>query len=56
MVEVDTDKLIPFTKALKDPIIHLENYGKILFSAYGDTPPDYIKEIILSSNNFDFSR
>lgn len=38
-VLVDRLKVQIFLKALNDEIIHLENYGKILFSAYGDEPP-----------------
>lgn len=38
-VLVDRLKLQLFLKALNDDIIHLENYGIILFSAYGDEPP-----------------
>lgn len=38
-VLVDRLKLQLFLKALNDDIIHLENYGKILYSAYGDEPP-----------------
>lgn len=38
-VLVDRLKVQLFLKALNDEIIHLENYGKILFSAYGDEPP-----------------
>jgi len=38
-VLVDRLKLQLFLKALNDDIIHLENYGKILHSAYGDEPP-----------------
>lgn len=38
-VLVDRLKLQLFLKALNDDIIHLENYGVILFSAYGDEPP-----------------
>jgi len=38
-VLVERLKLQLFLKALNDDIIHLENYGKILFSAYGDEPP-----------------
>lgn len=37
-VLVDRLKLQLFLKALNDEIIHLENYGKILYSAYGDDP------------------
>jgi len=35
-----------FLKALNDDIIHLENYGKILYSAYGDEPPAHITQAI----------
>lgn len=38
-VLVDRLKVQLFLKALNDDIIHLENYGKILYSAYGDEPP-----------------
>ncbi len=38
-VLVERLKVQLFLKALNDDIIHLENYGKILFSAYGDEPP-----------------
>lgn len=37
-VLVDRLKLQLFLKALNDEIIHLENYGKILYSAYGEEP------------------
>jgi len=36
---VERLKVQLFLKALNDDIIHLENYGVILFSAYGDEPP-----------------
>ncbi len=39
-VLVDRLKVQLFLKALNDEIIHLENYGKILFSAYGDEPAE----------------
>ncbi len=38
-VLVERLKVSMFLKALNDDIIHLENYGKILFSGYGDEPP-----------------
>jgi hypothetical protein len=38
-VLVEKLKLQLFLKALNDDIIHLENYGKILYSAYGEEPP-----------------
>jgi predicted Zn-dependent peptidase len=38
-VLVERNKVQLFLKALNDDIIHLENYGQILFSAYGDEPP-----------------
>lgn len=41
-VLVDRLKVQIFLKALNDDIIHLEEYGKILFSAYGDEPPEEI--------------
>ncbi|MBP7710515.1 MAG: hypothetical protein KA100_05550 [Rickettsiales bacterium] len=41
-VLVDRLKVQLFLKALNDEIIHLENYGKILFSAYGDDPSEEI--------------
>lgn len=41
-VLVDRLKVQLFLKALNDDIIHLENYGQILFSAYGDEPPSNV--------------
>ena len=41
-VLVDRLKVQLFLKALNDEIIHLENFGKILFSAYGDDPSEEI--------------
>ena len=38
-VLVERLKLSLFLKALSDDIIHLENYGEVLYSAYGDEPP-----------------
>ncbi len=38
-VLVDRPKVQLFLKALNNDIIHLEEYGKILYSAYGDEPP-----------------
>jgi hypothetical protein len=47
-VLVERLKVQLFVKALNDDIIHLENYGKILYSAYGEEPPanitDQLKE------------
>lgn len=43
-VLVERLKLSLFQKALNDDIIHLENYGTILHSAYGDEPPAEITE------------
>lgn len=43
-VLVERLKVQLFLKALNDDIIHLENYGKILFSAYGDEPPQEITD------------
>ncbi len=47
-VLVDRLKTQLFLKALNDDIIHLENYGKILFSAYGDEPPATITDELKS--------
>jgi hypothetical protein len=43
-VLVERLKLSLFLKALNDDIIHLENYGEILYSAYGDEPPQEITD------------
>jgi len=43
-VLVDRLKVQLFLKALNDEIIHLENYGKILFSAYGENPSEDITQ------------
>jgi|TARA_B110000259_G_scaffold182219_1_gene225470 hypothetical protein len=45
-VLIERLKLPMFKKALNDNIIHLEEYGKILYSAYGDHPPEEIKKKI----------
>jgi hypothetical protein len=45
---VERLKLSMFKKALNDNIIHLEKYGKILYSAYGEEPPEEIKKRVLS--------
>lgn len=45
-VLVERLKVQLFLKALNDDIIHLENYGKILYSAYGDEPPVYITQML----------
>ena len=41
-VLVERLKLSLFLKALNDDIIHLENYGEVLYSAYGENPPEEI--------------
>jgi hypothetical protein len=43
-VLVERLKVSLFLKALNDDIIHLENYGKILYSAYGDEPSKEITD------------
>jgi len=43
-VLVERVKLQLFLKALNDDIIHLEEYGVILHSAYGDEPPQNITD------------
>jgi hypothetical protein len=45
-VLVERPKLQLFLKALNDDIIHLENYGKVLYSAYGDEPPQDITDAL----------
>ncbi len=45
-VLVDRLKVQIFLKALNDEIIHLEKYGKILFSAYGDEPSEEITDAL----------
>jgi hypothetical protein len=45
-VLVERLKLSLFLKALNDDIIHLENYGEILYSAYGDEPPQEITDLL----------
>lgn len=45
-VLVERLKLPMFKRALNDNIIHLEEYGKILYSAYGEDPPEEIKKKI----------
>ncbi|MFT6077756.1 MAG: hypothetical protein ACJA02_000096 [Myxococcota bacterium] len=41
-VLVEKEKLSGFLKALNDDVIHLESYGQILHSAYGDEPTEEI--------------
>ena len=43
-VLVEKLKVQLFLKALNDDIIHLENYGVILYSAYGDEPASDITD------------
>lgn len=50
-VLVDKPKLSNFLKALNDDNIHLENYGKILYSAYGDEPPSEITDKLKKEYN-----
>jgi hypothetical protein len=45
-VLVDRLKVKMFLKALNDDIIHLENYGVILYSAYGDDPPEEVTQAL----------
>ena len=47
-VLVERLKVQLFLKALNDDVIHLENYGKILFSAYGEEPPAEITDQLKS--------
>ncbi len=41
-----SNKIPEFLVALEDHIIHLENYGKVLKSAYGKEPPEDITKKI----------
>jgi hypothetical protein len=41
-VLVERLKVSLFLKALNDEIIHLDNYGEVLHSAYGENPPEEI--------------
>ncbi len=52
-VLVDRLKVKLFLKALNDDIIHLENYGKILYSAYGDEPPKEITDALKDEYGID---
>jgi hypothetical protein len=52
-VLVERLKLQLFLKALNDDIIHLENYGKILYSAYGDEPPEHITKTLKDEYGID---
>ena len=45
-VLVERLKVQLFLKALNDEVIHLEKYGKILYSAYGDEPPANVTQAI----------
>ena len=50
-VLVEQPKLSLFLKALDDDIIHLENYGDILYSAYGDEPSGVITDQLKQKYN-----
>eukprot|EP01084_Bolivina_argentea_P056390 103217_1 len=56
-VLVDEEKLKSFLKALNDETIHLDQYGVILYSGYGEEPPKYIiddvKKKFMVDNHFD---
>lgn len=45
-VLVERLKVQLFLKALNDDIIHLEKYGKILYSAYGEEPPASVTQSV----------
>ncbi|MCE3255034.1 MAG: hypothetical protein K0R25_528 [Rickettsiaceae bacterium] len=45
-VLVEKMKLPAFLSALNDDIIHLENYGEILYSAYGEEPPQNVTDTL----------
>lgn len=46
-------KLLRFYE-LRKPIILL-NYGEILYSGYGDSPPDYVKQFIAQEYQVHFN-
>jgi len=52
-VLVEALKVQLFLKALNDDIIHLENYGKILYSAYGEEPPAHITQALKDEYGID---
>jgi len=52
-VLVERLKVQLFLKALNDEIIHLEKYGKILYSAYGDEPPASVTQSIKDEYGID---
>ncbi len=41
---VDRLKVQMFLKAMKSPTINLDDYGKVLYSAYGDNPPESVTQ------------
>ncbi len=45
-VLVESRKILSFLAALNDNIIHLENYGQILKSNYGKTPPECVTQVL----------
>ena len=52
-VLVEALKVQLFLKALNDDIIHLEHYGKILYSAYGEEPPAHITKALKDEYGID---
>lgn len=52
-VLVERLKLSLFLKALNDDIIHLENYGEVLYSAYGEEPPQDVTDELKKKYNID---
>ena len=52
-VLVEALKVQLFLKALNDDIIHLERYGKILYSAYGEEPPAHITKALKDEYGID---
>ena len=43
-VKIDTLKMPLFQKALKSGVIDVANYGDVLFSGWGMSPPDSIRK------------
>jgi hypothetical protein len=52
-VLVEALKVQLFLKALNDDIIHLEHYGTILYSAYGEEPPAHITKSLKDEYGID---
>ena len=45
-VLVDQQKIDSYVKDLNNDSIHLDDYGKIIYSAYGEEPPAHITDLV----------